>query len=75
MITSGALYVRSNYKCCERLNKFVGNKVIITQELNAYQCKEQVKKFFFNCTHACEVISSLVTRVQYRRMMATQSEK
>jgi hypothetical protein len=39
----------TDYKWCERLHKFIGKKIVVTRELNARHCKEQLKI----CLHAC----------------------
>jgi hypothetical protein len=61
------LVIQSDYKLCERLDKFIGKKVIATQKLKAHNCKEQLKKFFsypmqvqyvlhlLSCTHQDDI--------------------
>jgi hypothetical protein len=38
--------IQGDYKSCERLHKFIGQKIISTQTSKAHHCKEQPKTFF-----------------------------
>jgi hypothetical protein len=40
--------IQVDNKQCELLHKFIGKKAIITQKLNAHQCKKQLRKSVFH---------------------------
>jgi hypothetical protein len=64
--------LQGDYKLCERLHKFIGNKVIATQKLNTHHCKQQLKKSIIPC--ASPMFTPSVDFNTSRQIMANISQ-
>lgn len=48
------LFIQGDYKWCEGIHKFIGNKVLATPKLNLCHCKKQLKTVFV--LHLCVMV-------------------